>query len=112
MTATPRNESEAQDRAHMVVNGKHLRPRWTLANHLVVSDSETEEEDSLFVIDSTAEAEEAFDCDNHQVGANQAPLRKSAKKGTVSNKTIPITNPNTVREAHCSHTWECRLALV
>ena len=31
---------------------------------------------------------------------------------TVSNKTVPITNPNTVREAHCNHTWECRLVLV
>ena len=31
---------------------------------------------------------------------------------TVSNKTVPITNPNTVREAHCNYTWECRLALV
>ena len=31
---------------------------------------------------------------------------------TVSNKTVPITNPNTVREAHCNHTWEFRLALV
>ena len=31
---------------------------------------------------------------------------------TVSNKTIPITNPNTVREAHCNHMWEFRLALV
>ena len=31
---------------------------------------------------------------------------------TVSYKTIPITNPNTVREAHCNHTWEFRLALV
>ena len=31
---------------------------------------------------------------------------------TVSNKTIPITNPNTVHEAHCNHTWEFRLALV
>ena len=31
---------------------------------------------------------------------------------TVSNKTVPITNPNTVREAHCNHMWEFRLALV
>ena len=31
---------------------------------------------------------------------------------TVSNKTVPITNPNTVREVHCNHTWEFRLALV
>ena len=31
---------------------------------------------------------------------------------TVSNKTGPITNPNTVREAHCNHTWEFHLALV
>ena len=31
---------------------------------------------------------------------------------TVSNTSVPITNPNTVREAHCNHTWECRLALV
>ena len=31
---------------------------------------------------------------------------------TVSNKTVPITNPNTVHEAHCKHMWEFRLALV
>lgn len=88
VTATPRNKSEAQDRAHMVANSKHLRPRWTLANHLVVSDSETEEEGSLFVLDSTAEAEEASDCNNHQVGANQALLRKSAKKGKAVRSDI------------------------
>ena len=91
MTATPRNESEAQDRAHMVANGKHLRPRWTLANHLVVSDSETEEEDSLCIVDSTgmAEAEEVFDHNNHRlVGANQALLRKSAKKGKTVRSDI------------------------
>ena len=33
-------------------------------------------------------------------------------RDTVSNKTVPITNPNTVRTAHCNHTWEFRLALV
>ena len=31
---------------------------------------------------------------------------------TVSNKTVPITNPNTVCEVHCNHTWEFPLALV
>ena len=91
----------------MVANGKHLRPRWTLANHLVVSDSETEEEDSFFVIDSTAEAEEASDCDNHQVGANQALLRKSAKKGKAvrsdienARKQLAIKNA-----ANVAHNW-------
>ena len=89
--ATPRNESEAQDRAHMVANGKHMRPRWTLANHLVVSDSETEEEDSLCIVDSIGmtEAEEVFNHDNHRlVGANQALPRKSAKKGKAVHSDI------------------------
>ena len=89
-TATPRNESETQDRAYMVVNGKHLRPRWTLANYLVISDSETEEKDSIFVVDSTAEAEEASDYDNHQIGANQALLQKSTKKVRLCVATLKM----------------------
>ena len=40
------------------------------------------------------------------------PLDDLSISSIVSNKTIPVTNPNTVREAHCNHTWEFRLALV
>jgi len=31
---------------------------------------------------------------------------------TLSNKTVAIPNPDTVREAHCNHLWEFRLYLV
>ena len=47
------------------------------------TDSETEEDNSLFLVDSDmAEAEEVLsDRDDHQVGASQALPRKSAKRG-------------------------------
>ena len=31
---------------------------------------------------------------------------------TVTPKTVPITNPNAVREAHRNHLWEFRLGVV
>ena len=39
-------------------------------------------------------------------------LVRLPEMSTVSNKTVPITNPNTVREVHCNNMWEFRLALV
>ena len=39
-------------------------------------------------------------------------VREPIGGDTVSNKTVPITNPNTVRKAHCNHMWEFHLAFV
>ena len=55
---------------------------------------------------------EGQDPPSKDLGGQRCTIKVYEEVHTVSNKTVPITNPNTVREAHCNHTWEFRLALV
>ena len=86
--ATSHGKVDTQETTHtMVIEGECQRQRkCTFANDLGESDSETEENNSLFIIDTNvAEAEEGSDGDNHQV---QALPRKFTKKGKAVHHNI------------------------
>ena len=71
------------------------------ANDLGESDSETEEDNSLFIVNTdVAEAEEGSDGDNHQV---QALLRKFTKKGKAVHRDIETARKQLVTNANVAH---------